>query len=298
MKFDAQRLKTLITQAGFKNAKLARELGVSPKTVGRWTKGQTTPPAPTIHKIAEALNVNIEVLTGQAPMEGPKRVTASPRSRVGADVSGRTRNAFHLATSKYGVTQTQIIELAPLLFTLIAEGSLDHRRQIIRDAEQHVDALNEMANGFSSYLRSHRAAEGIFDEEESIRNRDIFGQHVGEDAFEFGYYQPTENPFFRYLHQLVGALTDKDVVRLEDDEDIYVENVPIFSMFHEEARKIANGDAELANVVARGIIDLGKLPKDLLRADAHEERAQWLKQETKRVQDEAKKFFENFDLDI
>ncbi|SMH58083.1 helix-turn-helix domain-containing protein [Maritimibacter sp. HL-12] len=294
MKIDAQRLKALITRRGYTNAKLARNLKVSAKSVGRWTKGKSKPSITTIHQIAKELNVSVEVLTGEAPMEDTKRVTTSPRSRVGADVSARTRNAFLIANRRYGVTQTQIIELAPLLFTLIAEGSLDYRRRIIREAEHHIDALNEMANGFSSYLRSDRAEEGLIDEESSIKRRDIFGECVGNDAFEFGYDQPTQNPFFKYLHWLAGALTDKDAVHLEVEEDIHIENVPAFSMFHEEARKIAKGDEKLAACVAQGIVDLGKLPKELRPAEADEARAQWLRQEAQRVQDEASKFLAQF----
>lgn len=299
MQMDAQRLKTLVAKAGLKNAQLARRLGVTPKTVGRWMKGHANPPEPTINKIANELGIPVQVLTGEAKMEQPSQPNlGTSRSRVGADVSARTRNAFILASARYGVSQTQIIELAPLMFTLIAEGSLEYRRGILERAGEHVDALNDMADGFSSYLRSHRAEEGMYDEQNSIEGRDIFGQSVGEDTHELGYYQPTQNPFFRYLQLLVKGLSDEEAIHLDDDEDIHVENVPAFALFHEETRKLSEGDADLANDISQGTIDLGKLPKELRTADASAERVDWLRRESDRVREEARKLLETLDVQI
>ena len=289
MKLDSKRLRSLIEQRGFKQADLARKLNCSGKTIGRWLKGESNPPSATIHNLSQQLGVDVEVLTGEAPMPERKSGGANAhRSRVGADVSARTRNAFILAKARYGVTQSEIIELAPLMFTLIAEGSLEYRRSIVEEAKQHIDRLEELSRGHSSYLSPHRAVDGLCDEQDSIAEKDIFGEKVGSDAYELGYCQPLENPFFKYLEHLRSKLSDDAVIKLEDEEDIYVQRVPAFSLFHKESEKLTDGDETLAGKVASGTVDLGKMPKNLPR----DKRVGWIRDAAKDAEKEVAKFLE------
>jgi transcriptional regulator with XRE-family HTH domain len=290
MQLDPQRLKRCLEIEGLKNVELAKKLGCTGRTIGRWLKGDVNPPSVTIHKMAKVLKVDVEVLSGRAPMpERKSNNSEAHRSRITADISSRTKNAYYFAYKRYGVTPAKICELSPLLFALIAEGSLDLRRDKLEKAEQHVDELSHLSRGYSSYLYPSNFDNGAYAERASIEKQDIFGEHVDVHNYDRGYRQEIENPFFDYLMHLSDKLTDKAAVRLENEEDINFTNVPAFSLFHEELKEFTGGDEKLADKVAVGTIDLGKVPKKLLSVDAQEKRIEWMNQEAKRIMEEARK---------
>lgn len=302
MELVPKRLKDLMAQKDMKNVALAKLVNRNPKTISRWQKEDseaTTLSEGMVLRIAHALNVDVEVLTGDAPMPEQKHGGARPiRSRIGADVSARTRNAFIMIGKHYEITQTQIIELAPLLFTLIAEGSLDHRRGNLEKTECHINAIHEMAYGGYSRLFSQDAAELSDKEIESINNRDVFGERLGQSPNAHGNFHPTGNPFFEYIKVLTTTLTDKAAVDLGDEEDLYASNIPDFTLFLDEWKKLTGGDEKLALKIAKGTVDLGKLPKNLRSDDAREKRVEWLRKEAARVErverEEAMNFIEQF----
>ena len=60
----------------------------------------------------------LEVLTGQLPLEPSKAPVPAPEERVqiGAQVSPKARLAYDLVRRRYGVSATEIINMAPLFF--------------------------------------------------------------------------------------------------------------------------------------------------------------------------------------
>lgn len=303
MKFDPKRLKILRVENKLTAVKLAEKIRKTSKTIQRWEnpKGKmASAPEDTVIALAKVLDVDVDVLTGVSPLPKMQGVGAtSRRLHIGAKITPRTRNAYALTRDRYDVTPTQVIELAPLLFTLIAEGCLDYRREKIEKAEPHIDALNKMAHGYSSYLCSQRAADGVFDEQESISKRDIFGNHIGQDAYDFGYYQLTENPFAEYLKHLAQALTDKAAVHYDDEEDWKIDEIPFFTLCRDEIQALTEGDEELTYMVADGDVDLWKLPKDLRHsdkepADKTKQRIEWIRSEAEMHKEKLKEINSDF----
>ncbi len=278
MKFNGTRLRALIELMAYKNIDIARKVGVTGKTVGRWTRGEATPPASTIEKIAKELGVSAKVLTGQAPMEKPKHVNLQPRSKLVENITVRTQNALLVAAKRYQVSQTQIIELAPLMFTLIAEGSLDFRRREVEKAGSNMDALDESPMGFPTLC----ILDALCAEQDSIESRDIFGAEIEEWAIG--------NPFDKYLCCLVKGLRDVKAIHLSESDGIInrsnVGYVSEFSVFHEEYMKIADNDEKIAKRLTNGSIDLGSLPEELSAVDSRKERIQWFNQEAQRAKEQ------------
>ena len=149
------------------------------KTVGRWTRGEATPPASTIEKIAKELGVSAKVLTGQAPMEKPKHVNLQPRSKLVENITVRTQNALLVAAKRYQVSQTQIIELAPPYVYAHCRGlAWNFRRREVEKAGSNMDALDESPMGFPTLC----ILDALCAEQDSIESRDIFGAEIEEWA--------------------------------------------------------------------------------------------------------------------
>ena len=56
------RLKTVLEEKGIPNKKLAREMGVSEKTVSRWRNNITQPSLESLYKIARYLQTDVRQL--------------------------------------------------------------------------------------------------------------------------------------------------------------------------------------------------------------------------------------------
>ena len=68
----------------------------------------------------------------------------SDRVQMGAQVAPKTRLAYDLIKRRYGVSATEIINMAPLFFALLAEGSLAWRREKLEEAEEAIKRLNQI----------------------------------------------------------------------------------------------------------------------------------------------------------
>jgi len=285
VEFNHERLKLIRTSRNLTQQKLADEMDKYPKTIQRWENPKTDPPlasAPkdTVFKIAKTLDVEIGVLTGDLPMPDIKPFKPqAERSRIGADVSDRTHNAYVIAKKRYGYSKTEIIEMAPLLLAIIAEGSLDFRRQNLEQLEEQLDT---QPNSLGRVL-TDEDIECLEQEEASIRKKDLFGKGVTSEGSSISYYPRLGNPFDSYLHRIVDALTNNDAVYLDDEyEDSFVNGIPDFTVFWDEAIKLTNNDSDLAAKVNVGIIQLKNMPDELWSEDATENRVAWLHEEEER----------------
>jgi hypothetical protein len=67
----------------------------------------------------------------------------------------------------------------------------------------------KLGSGHLSFaLSAYRDQDGAAAEENSIRKRDLFGEHVAEDPFELGYDPEFENPFADYPRDLARNIDD------------------------------------------------------------------------------------------
>ena len=215
MRIDPAVLYELRSARGLTREQLAKLAFVSPRQIQRLEKpkeASQTPREETVDRLARALRVSRDVLAGKEPLPVPNRSLppfVPPSTRVTERLGFGTMLARDLVARRYNVNPSAIFNMAPLLFVLLAEGSLAWRRR-------ELAALKEkLEDAFDAGRRSnrHRAAldasitlDHLGYEEEAIKRKDLMS-----DPYPFDYeHGPLDdsikNPFAEYLHHLAEDL--------------------------------------------------------------------------------------------
>ena len=229
--------------------------------------------------LAGALGVEAGVLTGKLPLPEPDGgpAPAPERVQIGAQISPKARLAYDLVKRRYGVSATEIINMAPLFFTLLAEGSLARRRKEVEEGSGH---LQQISSGHGVFFEALDAANGaIWEEEASISKIDLFGEHLDGNPGSPVFFDPSKNnPFASYLRRLKDELAIPRVVDV-DSEDLAFPPQFRFPDYHicpDELDGIANGSANAKWALETGYARLSQIPEELQEEDAGEKRAKWL----------------------
>lgn len=278
MRIDADRLKSLRKGRGLTRADLAKRSGVATRTVQRLENEpqhcQKTR-EDTVNRLAKALGVEAGVLTGELPMPEPggQPAPAPERVPIGAQISPKARLAYDLVRRRYGVSATEIINMAPLFFTLLAEGSLARRR---REVEEGSDQLHQIDSGHGVFIDALTVADmAVAEEEESISKADLFGENLGGNGVGSPVFDPSENnPFASYLRSLaVPGVVDVDSGELTLASQF---RFPDYHICPDELDGIANGSTNARWALETGYARLSEIPEELQEEKAGEERAKWL----------------------
>lgn len=177
------------------------------------------------------------------------------------------RNALALVARRYGVTRQQIVEIAPLLFALVAEQSLCERRKWL-DAYRGDAAPSHL-------LRSLR---GPFDEDDqnvlnaedrSIDKRDLFAARVG--GWDENHHK--NNPFARFLTERLSKTSLSKGIAVTWDEG----EAPRYAICIEELVDLLGKDKDACELVLSGKVALAEMPGDTRKATS-KARASWVKE--------------------
>ena len=290
MKINPERLSSLRQKNHMTRKELAERSGIAERTIQRLEnepeKSQKTR-EDTLNRLAKALGVEPGVLTGELPLPESDKAPAfdSERVQIGAQTVPKFRLAYDLIKRRYGVSATEIINMAPLFFALLAEGSLAWRREKLREVEEMKRRL-EQIDGFwrggtlgwveEGTLRD----EGVEGEEDSIAKADLFGEHLISDTSIYNFFDPsTDNPFASYLRKLKAEL-DITNVNVEDGDLGFGSPLrfPDYDICRDELDSIANGSTNAKRALEIGYARLSEIPEELMAEDAGEERAKWLEE--------------------
>lgn len=118
MAFKAELLKKKLKAEGKSRDELAAAIKKHKRTVSRWLAGTNPPKPKDLEAIARVLNCKpqdfdpffADVDLGEVSIQ--------------AHVSAASHNAYELMRWRYGVSQKQIMELAPVLFSIVAGHAL------------------------------------------------------------------------------------------------------------------------------------------------------------------------------
>jgi transcriptional regulator with XRE-family HTH domain len=276
---ELRRLRKLSQKALADKAKLSKE------TVHRLEKGrQPGSRQRTLEGLAEALEVEAGVLTGEAPMPKSDRPEQDARDsgqyQINVRVGGAVRNAFSLTVLRYRLPIARIIELAPFLFVAAAEASLERRRAKLAELEALFDEGEDALNRNFPYLPFELVSNygaALDAEKASIDERDILAAELPDEIFlswpvAHKYDAAEHNPFVLHLKQASPADTSVASIGRFGRHDVE------FSVCREDALKLAAGEAELADGIVNGWVLLNEMPRDLLGDDAAEARTTWLRE--------------------
>ncbi len=256
---------------------LAKKSGVSAQQIWRIETGkQQTVRALTVERLARAFGVASGILTGQHPSD--IHIDTEVRT-LDIHIDTEVRNAFTLAARRYGIPMERIVELAPFLFVVAAERSLERRRArltTLKDALDRADAVVESIIHLPRTIGSNaEARDAIHAEEKSIADGDILAEDLvfrwGEAAHRFDTEE--ENPFISSLQ--------------EDAIDPAMAEITNFScdavrirVCHAEAVRLADGDEKLGSKILDGWATIDDMPPDLLEEGAVKGRLDWIRKKT------------------
>ena len=143
----SNRLYDLRKAKNLSRAGLAGLSKVSVRTIQRLenpAERSNNPRGNTLDRLARALQVEPGVLTGDLPLPDSGNMPASEprRVQVSAEIAPKARLAYDLVKRRYGVSATEIINMAPLFFALLIEGSLARRREKLEEAGEAIRRLD------------------------------------------------------------------------------------------------------------------------------------------------------------
>ena len=287
MKIDPKLLSHLRKEKGWSRPQLAERSGITVRTIQRLESESESQRCQksqehTVNSLANALDVKSGVLTGELPpLESDKASAPDPKPvPIGAQIAPKVRLAYALIKCRYSVSATEIINMGPLLFALLAEGSLAWRREKLKEMNEAIDRL-EQIDGFwreSLGFGAHVVNKDIAGEEDSIAKADLFGEHLlDSDSYEF-FDSSRDNPFASYLRKLKAELAIPDVVDVDGGALMFgsPSKFPDYDICREDLNGIANGSASAKVALETGHARLSEIPEELMVEDAGEERAKWL----------------------
>lgn len=192
-------------------------------------------------------------------------------------IDGRTALAFSMVRHLYGISIQSQIEMAPLFAALLAEGSFAWRRKRLEAIEAAARRLESLGGGHFSFANAaYRALDGAVDERASIEKRDLFGEHVGDEAYDLGFDPSTNNPFSDYLKMLASEVEAKTVTFTEGFGWKTSEGLPEYEIGAQLIEQLTANDPDAEYAVLSGRVQPEDVPEALLGDDRSAERVAWM----------------------
>ena len=289
-KVDPESLKVLRSGKGWSRRQLADRSSVSERQLARLETARDSVPVrmTTFKRIAEALG------TDGGKLSGASSVTRNPEKLedVGlrVRVSPQLQLAYDLVSFRYGPTRREIVELAPLLFVLLAEGSLAWRLERAEKVDALLGRLQDLGKHTALYCASflEYVQEGNECERASISKPDLMGNDVRREEWGDGYEGV---PFCDYLCKLAEDMRIAGIVDFHPDTS--AATVGLGTIWGAEPYEVCRdvlgeltGESKLARrALLHGDVRLSQIPKDLLSPEAKDARVAWLEE---RLSDEGR----------
>lgn len=227
--------------------------------------------------LAKALQVTVRALgeERQDPQTIDRHLRNLGYRRIKRTLDSDTALAFDMVERLYGIPSDCQIDMAPLLVALMAEGSLAWRREQLTAIDEATENLRSLGNnaGHLCFVNAvWRTENGAHGERESIEQRDLFGRHVSDEAYELGWDPEVNNPFVDYLRQFIKKIGANKVVI---DEEIFGD-FPTYRVAEGEIEALTGGDALAKHAISRGHAKIKDIPEDLLAEDKRRDRITWM----------------------
>ena len=295
MRIIPQRLHKLRRDRRLSRKALAKLAHVSEKQIQRLEdpeRASRNVRAETVTGLAGALGVEVMDLTGEPPTSD-----GSQTVRIGSALRPGVSLAYELIERRYRVSVGDLINMAPLLFAVLAEDSLAWRRaelQRVREANRRVQEFGDPRLRFTSHAF-------ILEDDGHYEQDAIDGTDLFNDPFPANYrFEPDENwdrnPFADYLRMLVKRLEPDDHPdngrHGEENEDkrepaiqfetydytgtTGVARVPPYSVCRGDLKAVAEPGSEALYALHAGDVRLSDIPEELKSPDAKARRQAWL----------------------
>ena len=253
-------------------------------------------------RLAESLRLDSEVLAGEREM--PDDAERYRKQAVSVNLSGQARRDCELVRMRYGVSREELMEMAPLMFTLVAEDILRWRRERLKRARQVMRDFDYAQNLMGLRFKVRPLERGPNDElpgtadqeEASIASRDVFGKQLSGPR---GLKLRAPEVFPSYLMDRMRdsdfdgaiALWDEDL-GCEEDESAWGGSMhwpgdclPVHRLLPDQVYELVGLGPEgspsrdqLEALIALNHcrIELADLPEELMAEDKAAERVAWI----------------------
>ena len=283
MAFDRTKLRRYLKENGITQADLAHLAGKDIRTIRRWLSPRQRLPLKNINQICQALNVAPD----QFDPESREANAGEENVQIGARVSVSAANGYTLLKKQYGITHKQLIELAPMMFSIIARRALGLSRRLeqnLADAEIaiHLTKVDVQIDPFGEHQKDIDNARA------SEENGWLFGDESYDRDYEYLQEEPT-NLFCTELTELSKDLENVPEFRKSGGCPTS-RGFPFSTAIIDE---VTCNDPSLKNHITLGEINLGMMGEHLWHPKNIAERMLWLKQEAlkskerRRIKDEA-----------
>lgn len=279
LEIDPHNLKTLRKGKGLSRSALATKAQVSERQLARLESSGSMRKtrATTFRRIAKALGANVEELSGAVPV-APKLAPQENMETSGVRVSPQLLLAYDLIQYRYGPTLKQVFELAPLLFVLLAEGSLAWRKERLAEIDEIIQRLYEMSSDSQLYFAGsvYHIDDGADYERGSIMNTDILGDDIRREKQDLD--TSDVDPFATYLCKMAKDLGIDGIVNFEEpDSAVYTTwGGKPYEVCGDTLGELTGGSIYARWALLYGDVRLSKIPKDLLKPEAKDDRIAWL----------------------
>lgn len=281
-KRERQKLKLSLDE-------LARKSGINKATLHRIENGRMKRNADhVVVRLAKIFKLDADALTAANVEDDDTAAESifSYRSQLNVRVSHETRNALNLVAWRYSVKPLDIVELAPLMFHLVAAETLNERAgrlAALREARERIADLSagfrhlheRMVNDWNGEEIEHR-------EERSIAAHDIRGEKIDDpdgftDTRPLDYDDGSHNPFVTQVRERLAAVRPSGAE--PELFDYWSDRFgPRFEICREEAAGYLGGDDEAAEEIIMGQVGLHEIPKEFREADKVGQRAAWVRE--------------------
>ena len=265
---------------------LAEKSGVSVRHIARIeSQDELVPVQPrTLQRLARALRVKPTDLTSDGTPLPPVEL---PLTELRVRMSHETRLNYSLVGRHYGVGEREIATLAPLLFALLAEGSLKWRREAVAEVDKALANLHQMRGEGSQLYFTSLCTDinmGLGAEETSIAKADLLGDLVRGKENELAEWADEVAPFADYLCKLADELEQPEIISFAPNSqwrpdllygvDLY--GAEPYNLCAKEFREITGGSKHAQWALLSGDTRISEVPKELWLEEAKEQRIKWL----------------------
>ena len=210
MPFDKNLFKKTMRSKGITQQQLTEKLGVEYRTINRWLSSKTK--APSVERLQQLCDAIEEDPTLFDPeWIGP---VTGDSMRVGARVSVAAKNGYKMMKDIWGVSEKDIIEIAPVLFAIVASITFDHHFEANLF---ELEKFEEYADKNAYYPMASSATDRFNKIAATLNAGNLFGEDPyatddpSVDAYPDMDYIHTGNPFNETLQRLAAETSDVSV---------------------------------------------------------------------------------------
>ncbi len=269
--------------------------GCTKDTVSRWERGKIKNVRMAYRRaLCKVLRVKWETLA-QPPDKERNKPSLEKKVKIGIDSS--TNNAGLLVAHRYGVSIKDVINLAPLMFLIVAELNLQRRNRKINEIYESIDKMNDelkfnCAHLDKVFIRPTIDAEDQLDDElDSLEKNDLLGH-------EFTRQEPREGPFIQFIREQIQNFQDEALCSIESSDGIMISNYEIATDTLREITGLDSDGGEDQTIISylhSGLIDLEECLLVKNSRSDREYRA-WLSDDCKRIDEAFKRLLESLDF--